>query len=107
MTIFYDFEVRATPEQTAKMYSGKSGIILTEMKNFVEKQLSVLKEEIEGQEGYTMICILITSKLEIRHYHFTEDLGQKMNSCISQKDYEYITEKIWRQLYPGVIPPTN
>lgn len=107
MLVFYDFEVKATQEQIDKMYEGATGIILNEMKTLVEKLLSPLNEEIEWQEGYTVIHILSTDMPEIKHYDVTDLLRHKMESAISKRDYEHIMNRIWSVLYPGVIPPSN
>lgn len=107
MRIIFEFENERSPEQIKQMYEGDTGIILTQMKELVRQRLSVLKEEIEWQQGYTMICIGTQSKIEIRHYNVTADLGYKMTACFSQRDYDYIMEKVWKALYPGKLPPTS
>jgi hypothetical protein len=107
MTIFYDFEVNMTESEKEQIYAGNMGNALIQMKELVTRRLSVLKEDIEWQDGYTMICVSSTDKLEIRHYHVTDDLGKKMLACISQRDYDYIAVKVWEAMYPGTIPPTN
>lgn len=101
MTIFFDFEVKATDEQKSYVWGGAGGIVLQNIKDLVESRWSVLKDEIEWQDGHIMLCIWTKTHFDIEYYNFTPDLVHKMKSCISLRDWEYISTKISQDLRAG------
>lgn len=105
MNISFDFEEKLTPEQIAELYTGQTGIILTQTKELIEQRLSVLKDEIEWQGGY--IVISLNPKLQVQYHNVTKDLGSKMIACIDQRDHDYIMNRVWKALYPDTTPPTS
>ena len=103
MKIIFDFEENDVSEVIERMYSGETDVILNNIKELIERRLTVLKEDIEWQDGYVKICITTTKNLEIVFVHVTDDLKQKMESLITRKVYDHIVfliSPIWGNIHP-------
>lgn len=76
-------------------------IYYTEMLSFVGQRLKPLESLIDAEEalnnsdGVTFIHIIdFPTKGYIRHYNYSPELTDKMKSCFSISDIEYMTKRI-------------
>lgn len=108
MKIYFDYqELFKTREEIEALFGGEQQIIiLAQIYEFVKQRLAVLNDAAKKEpDGYVKICVTDPHKPEVRFYGYSDQLAQKMRSCLSQQDFDFLMYQVWESLYPGVPPP--
>lgn len=98
MNIFFDFEVNATKEQKDEMFSGNSGIVLNEIKSFIQQRIKILEDEINNYEDAYICMITMEQRFRLLIRFLPKSLSDKIDNSFSIEDFDYLSLKISRRL---------
>lgn len=95
MHIFFDFELDDKIEQPIN----PKNFVYEELRSFFMARYKVLEEEIDNFQQENEIAFVVlhlkNEGLETQGFNIPEHLKGKLKDCITEDDFNYITDKIW------------
>lgn len=103
MHIYYDLEV-LHPDKL-ETYNKESLYVLYAIKDFLMQRFGVLEDQMDKEwESNQAFVMLLTPKTEgdqllMGFPNFSDDLKMKLESCLTEQDYEYLNQKMSKNLF--------
>src|ERR1022692_1674924 len=98
MDVYFDFELNPKAEQPENPKS----IVYQTLRQFVQSRYKVLDDELYANctEDDRPFCVLLMKPegLIIRYVDIDEPLLTKVQECISEDDFGYITDVLWKRI---------
>jgi hypothetical protein len=98
MNVFFSFEL--DDELGINMTNPEVKIFFDELRAFVIQRLKVLENEIAKEESLGAKCLVISIPVPsfkyegIFYMHYSDELTEKMKSCITKDDINYLHKKL-------------
>jgi len=99
MEIYFDWELDDKAEQP----KDTNNLVYIEIREFAKGRYGVLVEQIDAlwvdkTKPPFVVFSLLETGCKVQYFHIPDHLLQKLQSCISEDDFDYITDKIWYKI---------
>ena len=98
MDVYFDFELNPN----ADLPEDPKSVVYQTLRQFVQSRYKVLDDELYSNctEDNRPFCVLLLEPegLIIRYVDIAEPLLTRVQECISEDDFGYITDVIWKKI---------